>query len=59
MEASKPKDLDLDSLPGWASGGGMGLKPSAKKRRGKYRKESPFEGHQVLPLHPRVSSLPF
>ena len=32
MEASKPKDLDL-TLPGWGKWGGMGLKPSAKKRR--------------------------
>ena len=32
MEASKPKDLDL-TLPGWGEWGGMGLKPSAKKRR--------------------------
>ena len=30
-EASKPKDLDL-TLPGWGKWGGMGLKPSAKKR---------------------------
>ncbi|MXQ88682.1 hypothetical protein E5288_WYG003400 [Bos mutus] len=32
VEASKPKDLDL-TLPGWSEWGGMGLKPSAKKRR--------------------------
>ncbi|XP_040112573.1 U3 small nucleolar RNA-associated protein 14 homolog A-like [Oryx dammah] len=32
VEASKPKDLDL-TLPGWGEWGGMGLKPSAKKRR--------------------------
>uniref|UniRef100_A0A8B9XRD0 U3 small nucleolar RNA-associated protein 14 homolog A n=1 Tax=Bos mutus grunniens TaxID=30521 RepID=A0A8B9XRD0_BOSMU len=32
VEASKPKDLDL-TLPGWGKWGGMGLKPSAKKRR--------------------------
>ena len=31
VEASKPKDLDL-TLPGWGKWGGMGLKPSAKKR---------------------------
>uniref|UniRef100_A0A8C6FJ81 U3 small nucleolar RNA-associated protein 14 homolog A n=1 Tax=Moschus moschiferus TaxID=68415 RepID=A0A8C6FJ81_MOSMO len=31
VEASKPKDLDL-TLPGWGEWGGMGLKPSAKKR---------------------------
>lgn len=32
MEASKPKDLDL-TLPGWGEWGGVGLMPSAKKRR--------------------------
>ncbi|XP_010831151.1 PREDICTED: U3 small nucleolar RNA-associated protein 14 homolog A-like, partial [Bison bison bison] len=32
VEASKPKDLDL-TLPGWGEWGGIGLKPSAKKRR--------------------------
>ncbi|XP_055472470.1 U3 small nucleolar RNA-associated protein 14 homolog B-like [Psammomys obesus] len=32
VEASKPKDLDL-ALPGWGEWVGMGLKPSAKKRR--------------------------
>lgn len=32
MEASKPKDMDL-TLPGWGEWGGLGLKPSAKKRR--------------------------
>ncbi|XP_032284246.1 U3 small nucleolar RNA-associated protein 14 homolog A [Phoca vitulina] len=32
VEASKPKDVDL-TLPGWGEWGGMGLKPSAKKRR--------------------------
>ncbi|XP_021566718.1 U3 small nucleolar RNA-associated protein 14 homolog A isoform X2 [Carlito syrichta] len=32
MEASKPKDVDL-TLPGWGEWGGMGLKPSTKKRR--------------------------
>ncbi|XP_008570607.1 PREDICTED: U3 small nucleolar RNA-associated protein 14 homolog A isoform X1 [Galeopterus variegatus] len=32
VEASKPKDLDL-TLPGWGEWGGVGLKPSAKKRR--------------------------
>ena len=32
VEVSKPKDLDL-TLPGWGEWGGMGLKPSAKKRR--------------------------
>ncbi|XP_028616424.1 U3 small nucleolar RNA-associated protein 14 homolog B [Grammomys surdaster] len=32
IEANKPKDLDL-SLPGWGEWVGMGLKPSAKKRR--------------------------
>ncbi|XP_052049057.1 U3 small nucleolar RNA-associated protein 14 homolog B-like [Apodemus sylvaticus] len=32
IEANKPKDLDL-SLPGWGEWAGMGLKPSAKKRR--------------------------
>nr|XP_012609185.1 U3 small nucleolar RNA-associated protein 14 homolog A-like isoform X1 [Microcebus murinus] len=31
MEASKPQDVDL-TLPGWGEWGGMGLKPSAKKR---------------------------
>ncbi|KAK2119045.1 U3 small nucleolar RNA-associated protein 14 C [Saguinus oedipus] len=30
-EASKPKDVDL-ILPGWGEWGGVGLKPSAKKR---------------------------
>ncbi|XP_050016985.1 U3 small nucleolar RNA-associated protein 14 homolog B-like [Alexandromys fortis] len=32
IEANKPKDLDL-TLPGWGEWVGMGLKPSAKKRR--------------------------
>uniref|UniRef100_A0A2I2ZFB7 UTP14A small subunit processome component n=1 Tax=Gorilla gorilla gorilla TaxID=9595 RepID=A0A2I2ZFB7_GORGO len=32
VEASKPKDVDL-TLPGWGEWGGVGLKPSAKKRR--------------------------
>ncbi|KAL1771058.1 U3 small nucleolar RNA-associated protein 14-like B [Sigmodon hispidus] len=32
VEADKPKDLDL-TLPGWGEWVGMGLKPSAKKRR--------------------------
>ncbi|XP_004606476.2 U3 small nucleolar RNA-associated protein 14 homolog A [Sorex araneus] len=32
VEASKPKDLDL-TLPGWGEWGGVGLMPSAKKRR--------------------------
>lgn len=32
IETNKPKDLDL-SLPGWGEWVGMGLKPSAKKRR--------------------------
>ncbi|XP_017397955.1 U3 small nucleolar RNA-associated protein 14 homolog C [Cebus imitator] len=32
VEASKPKDMDL-ILPGWGEWGGVGLKPSAKKRR--------------------------
>ncbi|XP_057613869.1 U3 small nucleolar RNA-associated protein 14 homolog B-like [Chionomys nivalis] len=32
VEANKPKDLDL-TLPGWGEWVGMGLKPSAKKRR--------------------------
>uniref|UniRef100_A0A2K5F856 UTP14C small subunit processome component n=1 Tax=Aotus nancymaae TaxID=37293 RepID=A0A2K5F856_AOTNA len=32
VEASKPKDVDL-ILPGWGEWGGVGLKPSAKKRR--------------------------
>uniref|UniRef100_A0A2K6FDT1 UTP14C small subunit processome component n=1 Tax=Propithecus coquereli TaxID=379532 RepID=A0A2K6FDT1_PROCO len=32
VEASKPQDVDL-TLPGWGEWGGMGLKPSAKKRR--------------------------
>lgn len=32
MEANKPKDVDL-TLPGWGKWGGVGLKPSAKKRR--------------------------
>ncbi|KAI5942430.1 U3 small nucleolar RNA-associated protein 14 homolog A isoform X1 [Manis javanica] len=31
VEASKPKDVDL-TLPGWGEWGGVGLKPSAKKR---------------------------
>nr|XP_019572569.1 PREDICTED: U3 small nucleolar RNA-associated protein 14 homolog A isoform X1 [Rhinolophus sinicus] len=31
VEASKPKDMDL-TLPGWGEWGGMGLKPSTKKR---------------------------
>ncbi|XP_039106725.1 U3 small nucleolar RNA-associated protein 14 homolog A isoform X1 [Hyaena hyaena] len=32
VEASKPKDVDL-TLPGWGEWGGMGLKPSTKKKR--------------------------
>ncbi|XP_006881927.1 PREDICTED: U3 small nucleolar RNA-associated protein 14 homolog A [Elephantulus edwardii] len=32
VEANKPKDVDL-TLPGWGEWGGMGLQPSAKKRR--------------------------
>nr|XP_002720334.1 U3 small nucleolar RNA-associated protein 14 homolog A [Oryctolagus cuniculus] len=32
VEASKPKDMDL-TLPGWGEWGGVGLEPSAKKRR--------------------------
>lgn len=32
VKASKPKDVDL-TLPGWGEWGGIGLKPSAKKRR--------------------------
>ncbi|KAM9659058.1 U3 small nucleolar RNA-associated protein 14 homolog A-like [Trichechus inunguis] len=32
VEASKPKDVDL-TLPGWGEWGGVGLQPSAKKRR--------------------------
>ncbi|KAM5128249.1 U3 small nucleolar RNA-associated protein 14 homolog A [Callospermophilus lateralis] len=32
VEANKPKDVDL-TLPGWGEWGGLGLKPSAKKRR--------------------------
>ncbi|KAM5221507.1 U3 small nucleolar RNA-associated protein 14 homolog A [Ctenodactylus gundi] len=32
VEANKPKDVDL-TLPGWGEWGGVGLKPSAKKRR--------------------------
>uniref|UniRef100_A0A8C5XBZ2 UTP14A small subunit processome component n=1 Tax=Microcebus murinus TaxID=30608 RepID=A0A8C5XBZ2_MICMU len=32
VEASKPQDVDL-TLPGWGEWGGVGLKPSAKKRR--------------------------
>ncbi|XP_046529760.1 U3 small nucleolar RNA-associated protein 14 homolog A [Equus quagga] len=32
VEASKPKDVDL-TLPGWGEWGGVGLMPSAKKRR--------------------------
>ncbi|XP_053436036.1 U3 small nucleolar RNA-associated protein 14 homolog A [Nycticebus coucang] len=32
MEASRPKDVDL-TLPGWGEWGGVGLKPSTKKRR--------------------------
>lgn len=32
VEASKPKDVDL-TLPGWGEWGGVGLKPSAKKKR--------------------------
>jgi U3 small nucleolar RNA-associated protein 14 len=31
IEANKPKDVDL-TLPGWGEWGGMGLKPSTKKR---------------------------
>ncbi|XP_019572569.2 U3 small nucleolar RNA-associated protein 14 homolog A [Rhinolophus sinicus] len=31
VEASKPKDMDL-TLPGWGEWGGVGLKPSTKKR---------------------------
>ncbi|XP_069346255.1 U3 small nucleolar RNA-associated protein 14 homolog A-like isoform X2 [Eulemur rufifrons] len=31
VEASKPQDVDL-MLPGWGEWGGVGLKPSAKKR---------------------------
>ncbi|KAM7045339.1 U3 small nucleolar RNA-associated protein 14 homolog A [Molossus nigricans] len=31
VEASKPKDMDL-TLPGWGEWGGVGLKPSARKR---------------------------
>ncbi|XP_041096061.1 U3 small nucleolar RNA-associated protein 14 homolog A-like [Polyodon spathula] len=31
-EMSKPKDVDL-TLPGWGEWGGVGLKPSTKKRR--------------------------
>ncbi|XP_005401312.1 PREDICTED: U3 small nucleolar RNA-associated protein 14 homolog A [Chinchilla lanigera] len=32
VKANKPKDVDL-TLPGWGEWGGIGLKPSAKKRR--------------------------
>ncbi|XP_019516917.1 PREDICTED: U3 small nucleolar RNA-associated protein 14 homolog A-like, partial [Hipposideros armiger] len=32
VEVSKPEDMDL-TLPGWGEWGGVGLKPSAKKRR--------------------------
>ncbi|XP_036915200.1 U3 small nucleolar RNA-associated protein 14 homolog A [Sturnira hondurensis] len=32
VEESKPKDMDL-TLPGWGEWGGVGLKPSAKKRK--------------------------
>ncbi|KAM4818756.1 U3 small nucleolar RNA-associated protein 14 homolog A [Thomomys bottae] len=32
VEANKPKDVDL-TLPGWGEWGGVGLKPSARKRR--------------------------
>ncbi|XP_007527708.1 U3 small nucleolar RNA-associated protein 14 homolog A [Erinaceus europaeus] len=32
VEASKPKAVDL-TLPGWGEWGGVGLKPSARKRR--------------------------
>lgn len=32
VEASKPKNVDL-TLPGWGEWGGVGLMPSAKKRR--------------------------
>uniref|UniRef100_H3B347 UTP14C small subunit processome component n=1 Tax=Latimeria chalumnae TaxID=7897 RepID=H3B347_LATCH len=32
VEAEKPKKIDL-TLPGWGEWGGVGLKPSAKKRR--------------------------
>ncbi|XP_069319074.1 U3 small nucleolar RNA-associated protein 14 homolog A isoform X2 [Eulemur rufifrons] len=32
VEASKPQDVDL-TLPGWGEWGGVGLRPSAKKRR--------------------------
>ncbi|EHB14915.1 U3 small nucleolar RNA-associated protein 14-like protein A [Heterocephalus glaber] len=31
MEANNPKDVDL-TLPGWGKWGGVGLKPSTKKR---------------------------
>ncbi|XP_057574940.1 U3 small nucleolar RNA-associated protein 14 homolog A isoform X2 [Hippopotamus amphibius kiboko] len=31
VEASKPKDMDL-TLPGWGEWGGVGLKPSTKKK---------------------------
>lgn len=31
-QADKPKDIDL-VLPGWGEWGGMGLKPSTKKRK--------------------------
>ncbi|XP_048192159.1 U3 small nucleolar RNA-associated protein 14 homolog A isoform X2 [Perognathus longimembris pacificus] len=32
VKANKPRDVDL-TLPGWGEWGGVGLKPSAKKRR--------------------------
>ncbi|XP_043913095.1 U3 small nucleolar RNA-associated protein 14 homolog A-like [Protopterus annectens] len=32
IEADKPKDIDL-TLPGWGEWGGVGLKPSQKKRK--------------------------
>ncbi|ELK25551.1 U3 small nucleolar RNA-associated protein 14 like protein A [Myotis davidii] len=56
VEASKPKDVDL-TLPGWGEWGGVGLKPSAKKRRrflikapeGPPRKDKNLPNVRVLP----------
>ncbi|XP_075394831.1 U3 small nucleolar RNA-associated protein 14 homolog A [Tenrec ecaudatus] len=49
-EASKPKDVDL-TLPGWGEWGGVGLQPSAKKRRRFFIKapEGPPRRDQKLP----------
>ncbi|XP_045151905.1 U3 small nucleolar RNA-associated protein 14 homolog A, partial [Echinops telfairi] len=49
-EANKPKDVDL-TLPGWGEWGGVGLQPSAKKRRRFFIKapEGPPRRDQKLP----------